>query len=82
MEEQFTCNYCRKRFDFKDRGFFTPSKGNVCKECTKKMIEETEKSEKENFERDRRNAEESEKRFEEKMRRIVNNVLNEREHKK
>jgi len=71
MNEKFICNSCKDEFDLKDRGYFSYSQGNQCKKCWDRISKEIDKNQK-------RGCEIEEKEFEEKVRKIVNKVLDER----
>jgi len=67
----FICSYCGKKFEFSERGYFSYSQGNVCRNCwdvQSKIIERNIKKS-EDFQ---------EKEFESKIQKIVNRMLDER----
>ena len=81
-KEQFKCTHCNKRFDIENRGYFSFSQGNVCRDCWRKWNKERDVEErKDRLERKRRVEKYKEKQridFEKKVRKIVNQVLDER----
>lgn len=74
MENKFTCNMCKKRFDLKRSGFCGYSKGNLCNKCWEKMRKEQMKNE-------RKSELIKEKEFEDKVRKILNRWWKEKNEK-
>lgn len=72
IEKQFRCSDCKKEFNLKDRAAFSHSFGQLCSKCwsiLRKIREANKRKQEEYF-----NSQ-----FENKIRKIVNKVIDERE---
>ncbi len=70
-EKYFRCSDCRKEFNLKDRAVFSYSFGQLCSKCWRVLSKIREANEK-------KNKEYADKLFENKIKKIVNKVLDER----
>lgn len=86
MAERFKCSSCKNEFDIKDRAYFSYSQGNQCRKCwdeRNKRLDAEDKKEKIRIDKIKeKNRIKQELELENKIRKIVNKVLNERDDKK
>ncbi len=70
-EKMFRCSDCKKEFNLKDRAVFSYSFGQLCSKCWSRLRKIRETNQK-------KNEEYADKQFENKIKKIVNKVIDER----